>query len=51
VPYVYIPSGTALGRGCGVVRAVIAARITTCNGSDLTSQIKELKDKIERLMI
>lgn len=29
VPYVYVPSKMALGRACGVSRAVIAASITT----------------------
>ena len=33
VPYVYVPSKVALGRACGVSRAVIAASITT-NVSD-----------------
>jgi len=51
VPYVYLPSKTALGRACGVSRAVIAASITTNEASDLTAQIRTLKDKVERLMI
>merc|ERR1712080_499497 len=29
VPYVFVPSKTALGRACGVSRPVIAASITT----------------------
>lgn len=29
MPYVYVPSKMALGRACGVSRAVIAASITT----------------------
>merc|ERR1711939_722109 len=41
----------ALGRACGVSRAVIAASITTNESSDLTPQIRELKNKVERLMI
>lgn len=51
VPYVYVPSKTALGRACGVSRAVIAASITTNEGSDLSPQINELKNRVERLMI
>ncbi|CAF9903382.1 MAG: RNA binding protein snu13 [Heterodermia speciosa] len=35
VPYVYVPSKAALGRACGVSRAVIAASITTNEASDL----------------
>lgn len=51
VPYVYVPSKIALGRACGVSRAVIAASITSNEGSDLMGQITALKDKVERLMI
>jgi len=51
VPYVYVPSKMALGRACGVSRAVIAASITTNEASDLMNQIRALKDKVERLMI
>lgn len=51
VPYVYVPSKIALGRACGVSRAVIAASITTNEASDLMGQIRALKDSVERLMI
>ena len=51
VPYVYVPSKIALGRACGVSRAVIAASITTNDASDLMSQIQTLKNNVERLMI
>lgn len=51
VPYVYVPSKMALGRACGVSRAVIAASIITNEASDLMGQIRNLKDKVERLMI
>ncbi|EEH10594.1 ribonucleoprotein-associated protein [Histoplasma capsulatum G186AR] len=44
VPYVYVPSKMALGRACGVSRAVIAASITTNEASDLNAQIQTLKD-------
>ncbi|KAJ9638938.1 RNA binding protein snu13 [Coniosporium tulheliwenetii] len=46
-----VPSKMALGRACGVTRAVIAASITTNEASDLMGQIRTLKDKVERLMI
>ncbi|KAK4691000.1 hypothetical protein P7C71_g5910, partial [Lecanoromycetidae sp. Uapishka_2] len=42
---------TALGRACGVSRAVISASITTNEASDLMGQIRSLKEKVERLMI
>ncbi|KAK6841435.1 hypothetical protein PG990_006564 [Apiospora arundinis] len=51
VVYVYVPSKIALGRACGVSRAVIAASITSNEASDLNNQIRTMKDKIERLMI
>lgn len=51
VPYIYVPSKIALGRACGVSRAVIAASITTNDASDLMTQIRTLKDTVERLMI
>ncbi|EGC42826.1 ribonucleoprotein [Histoplasma capsulatum var. duboisii H88] len=51
VPYVYVPSKMALGRACGVSRAVIAASITTNEASDLNAQIQTLKVNVERLMI
>lgn len=51
VPYVYVPSKTALGRATGVSRSVIAASITTNEASELMVQIRAAKDKVERLMI
>ncbi|KAI2638996.1 L30e-like protein [Hypomontagnella submonticulosa] len=51
VIYCYVPSKIALGRACGVSRAVIAASILSNEASDLSGQIRSLKDKIERLMI
>ena len=41
----------ALGRACGVSRPVIAASVTTNEGSQLKSQINTLKDAIEKLLI
>merc|ERR1712118_532291 len=51
VPYVFVPSKQALGRACGVSRAVIACSITSDEGSQLNSKIQKLKIAIERLLI
>ena len=51
VPYVYVPSKTALGRASGVSRAVIAASITSNEDSELSGQVRALREKVERLMI
>lgn len=51
VPYVYVPSRMALGRACGVSRAVIAASITSNEASDLQAQVRAIRDKVERLLI
>jgi U4/U6 small nuclear ribonucleoprotein SNU13 len=51
VPYVFVPSKAALGRACGVSRPVIAASVTTNEGSQLKSQIQTLKIAIEKLLI
>ena len=39
VPYVFVPSKVALGRACGVSRAVVAASVTTNEARELQSQI------------
>jgi len=51
VPYVFIKSKTALGRACGVSRPVIACSIVSKEGSQLQSQIKDLKDSIEQILV
>jgi len=51
VPYVFVPSRSALGRACGVSRPVIACSITINEGSDLKPQIQALKLQIEKLLI
>nr|XP_009772928.1 PREDICTED: uncharacterized protein LOC104223231 [Nicotiana sylvestris] len=43
IPYVFVPSKQALGRACGVTRPVIAASVTSNEGSQLKSQIQQLK--------
>jgi U4/U6 small nuclear ribonucleoprotein SNU13 len=50
VPYVFVPSKQALGRACGVSRPVIAASVTTKEGSQLDAQIRNLKLSIEKLL-
>jgi len=51
VPYVFISSKKALGRACGVSRAIIACAITSNEGSQLKSQIQHMKENIEKLLI
>merc|ERR1711935_196219 len=51
VSYVFVRSKQALGRACGVTRPVIAAALTQKDGSQLQSQIQQLKDAIEKLLI
>jgi U4/U6 small nuclear ribonucleoprotein SNU13 len=51
VPYVFVASKQALGRACGVSRPVIAASVLSNDGSQLKSQIQNLRDQIEKLLI
>merc|ERR1711924_433761 len=51
VPYVFVRSKTALGRACGVSRPVIACSIVAKEGSQLQSQIQDLKDAVEQILI
>ena len=51
VPYVFVPSKSALGRACGVSRPVIAASILANEGSQLKSQIKGVREAVEKLLI
>ncbi|WRT68681.1 ribonucleoprotein-associated protein [Kwoniella shivajii] len=51
VPYVFLPSKTALGRACGVSRPVIAASVTTNEARELNAQIIAVKNEIEKLLI
>ncbi|KAJ6502294.1 snRNP subunit [Mycena sanguinolenta] len=51
VPYVFVPSKAALGRACGVTRPVISASVTNSESSELSSQIKTIKDAIEKLLV
>ncbi|CAN4081491.1 unnamed protein product [Withania somnifera] len=51
IPYVFVPSKQVLGRACGVTQPVIACSVTSNEGSQLKSQIQQLKDAIEKLLI
>ncbi|KAI8905872.1 ribonucleoprotein-associated protein [Gorgonomyces haynaldii] len=51
VPYVFVPSKTALGRACGVSRPVVACSVTSNDGSELATQIRNIKNEIEKLLI
>jgi len=51
VPYVFVPSKTALGRACGVSRPVIAASVTNNESRELQSQIQTVKNAIEKLIV
>ncbi|KIM27916.1 hypothetical protein M408DRAFT_161211 [Serendipita vermifera MAFF 305830] len=51
VPYIFVPSKAALGRACNVTRPVIAASVTTSEAQELASQIRTIKNLIEKAMI
>merc|ERR1711907_700343 len=51
VPYVFVKSKTSLGRAAGVSRPVIAVSITSKEGSQLNTQIQDLKDQIEMILV
>lgn len=51
VPYIFVPSKTALGRACGMSRPVIACAVTVNEGSQLKPQIQSLQQSIEKLLI
>eukprot|EP01067_Filipodium_phascolosomae_P008609 Filipodium_phascolosomae@DN7384_c0_g1_i1.p1 len=51
VPYVFVRSKSQLGRACGVTRPVIACSVTMKEGSNMASQIQNLKDAIEQILI
>eukprot|EP01038_Epipyxis_sp_PR26KG_P013460 gene13460-18056_t len=51
VPYVFVPSKIALGRACGVSRAVVSCSILSNEASQLNAQITNIKSQIEQLLI
>lgn len=51
VPYVYVPKQADLGRACGVSRNIVAAVVLHHQESQLQSQINEMKDRVEQLLL
>ena len=51
VPYVFVPSKIALGRACGVSRAVISCSITTNEASEIKNVVEGVKQRIEALLV
>ena len=51
MPYIFVPSKIALGRACGVSRAIIAASVIINEVSDLAPQINTIKTAIEKQLI
>ena len=51
VPYVYVPKQADLGRACGVSRNIVAAVILHHPDSQLQTQINEMKDRVEQLLL
>ena len=51
VPYVYVPKQADLGRACGVSRNIVSAVVLRNPHSQLSSQINEMKDRVEQLLL
>lgn len=51
VPYCFVSSKSALGRACGIKRPIVSATIILHEGSQLNTQILEMKDTVEQLFI
>ena len=51
VPYVYVGKQSDLGRACGVSRNIIAVAILSAHESPIATQVKEMKDKVEQLLL
>ena len=51
VPYVFVPSKTALGRSAQVSRNVIALAITNCDNTPLRADIDSIKQEVEKLLV
>jgi U4/U6 small nuclear ribonucleoprotein SNU13 len=51
VPYVYVAKQADLGRACGVSRNIVACTILRNPDSGLDSKVKEMKDKVEQLLL
>merc|ERR1712034_279540 len=51
VPYVFVRSKAALGRACGVSRAVMACAIMANEGSQLKQQVTLMHQEVEKLLV
>jgi U4/U6 small nuclear ribonucleoprotein SNU13 len=51
VPYIVVPSKSALGRACGGSREIVAISVTGTEGSELAGLIEGLKELIEMQLI
>mmetsp|Transcript_21667 Transcript_21667/g.39582 ORF Transcript_21667/g.39582 Transcript_21667/m.39582 type:complete len:128 (-) Transcript_21667:372-755(-) len=51
VPYVFVPSKTALGRSAQVSRNVVALAILQSDNAKLSAKVQAVKSEIERLLI
>ena len=51
VPYVYVGKQADLGRACGVSRNIIAVAVLNASESPIAGQVKEMKDKVEQLLL
>ena len=51
VPYVYVSKQSDLGRACGVSRNIIAVAILSAHESPIAAPVKEMKDKVEQLLL
>ena len=47
----YVPKQADLGRACGVSRNIVACTILRNPDSTLDSKVKEMKDKVEQLLL
>lgn len=50
VPYVFVPSKTALGRAAQVSRNVVALAILRAEDSPITNKVQAVKLEVERLL-
>jgi U4/U6 small nuclear ribonucleoprotein SNU13 len=51
VPYIFVPSKIALGRACGVSRAIISASVLTNEVNEFVPHIDTIKTAIEKQLI
>ena len=51
VPYVFVPSKTALGRASQVSRNVVALAVLQSDNKQLSNRVQAVKQEVERLLI